>query len=140
MNHGDERNSLVPHLPLYDHLGKITISSPIFGRGIARTSETVGRRGPRTREKPYACTLCEYKANTSCRVTKHMLTHTGVKPFACLECDYKAAQKASLIVHMRTHSNEKPFGCDYCPYRSAASGSVTRHMKRCRERPSTSEQ
>ena len=33
MNLGDERNSLVPHLPLWDHLGEITTLRPIFGRG-----------------------------------------------------------------------------------------------------------
>ena len=36
MNQGDERNSLVPHLPLLDHLGEITFLRPIFGRGVAQ--------------------------------------------------------------------------------------------------------
>ena len=36
MNQGDDRNSLMPHLPLYDHLGEMTILGPIFGRGVAR--------------------------------------------------------------------------------------------------------
>ena len=31
MNQGDERNSLVPHLPLYDHLGKLLFYAQFLG-------------------------------------------------------------------------------------------------------------
>ena len=51
MNQGDDRNNLVPGLPLYDHLGPggIDYFTPNFW--VGRSSETVGRRGPRTSPK-----------------------------------------------------------------------------------------
>ena len=106
----------------------------------ATKQNLVRHRLTHTGKKPFACTLCDFKASSSSSVTKHMLTHTGDKPFACSECDYRTVRKVYLTVHMRTHTNEKPFGCDYCSFRSASSGGRSQHMKRCRERPSTSEE
>ena len=51
-----------------------------------------------TGEKPYVCTsaLCNYKANKSCTLAQHMLTHTGAKPLPAqsLTTEVRTAQKA----------------------------------------------
>ena len=51
--------------------------------------------------------LCNYKANKSCKLAQHMLTHTGAKPLPAqsVTTEVRTAQKAHLTVHMRTHSN-----------------------------------
>ena len=63
-----------------------------------------------TGEKPFACTVCEYRAAFKSSLTNHMRTHTGEKPFACTKCEYRAAQKCLLTrshkAHAQTHRRE----------------------------------
>ena len=82
-----------------------------------------------TGQKPFACTLCDYRAAVKSHLTAHMRTHTGQKPFACTMCDYRAADKSTLTTHMRTHTGQKPFACTLCDYRAAVKSHLTRHMK-----------
>ena len=58
-----------------------------------------------------------------------MRTHTGEKPYACTVCEYRAAQQSSLAYHMRTHTGEKPYACDKCTFRTVHKGALTRHMR-----------
>ena len=89
----------------------------------AQVVEDVSLRRPkRTRrrmDKPFACTLCGYRAAQKSFLTRHMRTHTGQKPFACTLCDYRAAVKSHLTRHMKSHTGQKPFACTLCNYRAA---------------------
>jgi len=58
-----------------------------------------------------------------------MRTHTGEKPYACSICSYRAAEKGSLTTHMRTHTGEKPYACSICSYRAARKSNLTTHMR-----------
>ena len=49
VNLDDERNSLEPHLTLYDQLGDIPILGAIVGRGVARSQ--FGAEVPNLRQK-----------------------------------------------------------------------------------------
>ena len=41
----------MPHLPLYDHLGEMTILRRIFGRGVAQRRSRLGAEVPEFRQK-----------------------------------------------------------------------------------------
>ena len=53
------------------------------------------------------------KARNGCAVG------TGEKPFACSMCSYRASRVSDLRVHERTHTGEKPFACTMCSYRAS---------------------
>ena len=74
-----------------------------------------------TGDKPFACTVCEYRAAEKGRLTKHMRTHTGDKPFACTVCDYRAARKFTLTTHMKRKHKTTPTAIN------------TRKIRRCAE-------
>lgn len=59
------------------------------------------RKGIRT--KP--CPFCSHVARDSHSLKTHILTHTKEKPFACGFCDYRATQRAHIQKHMATHVN-----------------------------------
>jgi hypothetical protein len=83
-----------------------------------------------TGEKPFSCTLCEYRTAQKSDLTSHMKTHTGEKPYSCTLCKYRTGHKSHLTDHMRTHSGEKPFPCTLCEYRTATKSDLTDHMRR----------
>jgi uncharacterized Zn-finger protein len=60
-----------------------------------------------TGEKPFACSVCNYRASRASSLWRHERTHTGEKPFACSMCSYRASQAAHLRRHERTHTGEK---------------------------------
>ena len=80
-----------------------------------------------TGEKPYSCSLCDYKSNQSSNLTSHKQTHTAEKPYSCSLCDYKSKTSSTLACHKRTHTGEKPYSCSLCDYKSSHSKSLTIH-------------
>ena len=86
-----------------------------------------------TGEKPYSCTICEFKARIASQVTLHMRVHTGVKPFSCIQCTFNSDRQTHLTVHIRTHTGERPFQCEHCSYRASEKSNLTRHLKTCKK-------
>ena len=48
-----------------------------------------------TNHKPFACTKCEKKFNTSYNLKTHERIHTGEKPFGCSNCDKKVRNNSA---------------------------------------------
>ena len=46
---------------------------------------------------------------------EHYRTHTREKPFACEICNVIFTQKGTLVLHQATHSEIKAFKCSICP-------------------------
>ena len=42
--------------------------------------------------------------------------HSGDKPYACSLCQYRCVDKSKLVRHERVHSGEKPYACSLCEY------------------------
>ena len=46
------------------------------------------------------CSQCQYTTDRPSHMRQHLLTHTREKPFACNFCDYKAAQAGNVRRHI----------------------------------------
>ncbi len=68
-------------------------------------------------------------------MTVHERTHTGEKPFACTVCDYRAREVANLKVHMRLHTGEKPFKCQFCDFPARVRSMIDSHQRSCPSNP-----
>ena len=82
-----------------------------------------------TGEKPFACSMCSYRASRKSHLRVHERTHTGEKPFACSVCSYRCNGAGSLRRHERTHTGEKPFACSLCSFRSKQASHLRAHER-----------
>ena len=82
-----------------------------------------------SKERPYPCTVCPYRAVQKSHLEVHMKIHAKKKPFACHLCTYRATQKYHLEVHIRNHTGEKPFGCNLCEYKTARKSDLKIHVQ-----------
>ena len=62
-------------------------------------------------EKPFACSVCEYRCSSKSDLVVHERVHSGEKPFACSVCEYRCSSKSHLVRHERVHVGEKSFTC-----------------------------
>ena len=62
-------------------------------------------------------------------MAQHMRTHTREAPFKCEHCDYRAIQRSHLTQHSRTHSGERPYECERCDYRTISMSNLKRHER-----------
>ena len=67
--------------------------------------------------KKYACNDCGARFVESSKLSRHLLTHTGVRDYQCPHCSYAAADNYKLKRHMRSHTGEKPYQCHICKTR-----------------------
>ncbi|CAL4119799.1 unnamed protein product [Meganyctiphanes norvegica] len=81
-----------------------------------------------SRDKPFACPHCDYRARISQTLQQHIRTHSEYRPFACLLCPYRAKLSKTLEQHMRSHMDIRPFACPHCEYRAKLSQSLTKHI------------
>ena len=80
-------------------------------------------------DKPYSCSLCDYKSYRSSTLARHKRKHTGEKPYCCNFCDYKSSHSSTLVTHKRTHTGEKPYSCSLCYYKSSRSSDLASHKR-----------
>ncbi|KAH3897436.1 hypothetical protein DPMN_021624 [Dreissena polymorpha] len=52
----------------------------------------------------HICQYCSKPMSSNAALERHIRIHTGEKPFACTVCDHKANTKGNLKIHMLVHS------------------------------------
>lgn len=58
-------------------------------------------------ERPFKCTLCNYKSRSRNHLIGHIRNHTVDKPFHCSECGRAFAMKSTLDQHVAAHSENR---------------------------------
>ena len=111
------------------HTGEKPYSCSLCDYKANRLSNLATHKRTHTGEIPYSCSLCDYKSNRSSDLATHERTHTGEKPYFCSLCDYKSNQSSTLARHKRTHTGEKPYSCNLCDYKSNQSSTLARHKR-----------
>ncbi|XP_069363587.1 uncharacterized protein [Maniola hyperantus] len=102
----------------------------ILNRNLAIRTEEISSTGKNeVDDKPFKCTLCQYKSKYKSALVKHVKMHTGDKPFACDLCEYKCSANSVFVNHLRIHTGEKPFSCKICEYKFARKNDLLRHIK-----------
>ncbi|XP_050686862.1 longitudinals lacking protein, isoforms H/M/V-like isoform X2 [Eriocheir sinensis] len=85
---------------------------------------------PLTRDREgFHCFECEKVFPSKWKLKRHGRIHTGEKPFACSLCPYRASQKPVLQTHMRRHTGEK-FYCPCCPFYCSQRITMRKHMSK----------
>ena len=56
----------------------------------------------------YACPICCKIFRKATLVRRHMFIHTGEKPFSCTICNYKTNQRGNLQLHLKKKHSEDP--------------------------------
>ncbi|KAL3882453.1 hypothetical protein ACJMK2_028791 [Sinanodonta woodiana] len=77
-----------------DECGLMTVS-----RRDLRQHKKFHKRGP---ELKLFCEHCSFVTDCESRLRRHMFIHTKEKPFQCGLCEYKATQKEHVLRHMRS--------------------------------------
>ena len=81
------------------------------------------------KNKPFACTVCEFTSGDKKHLDQHMRIHTGEKPYQCQFCPSRFARKDNLKLHVRTHTGEKPYECEDCGQRFTCRTSLLLHRR-----------
>lgn len=58
--------------------------------------------------RPYRCGLCQRAFRWPAGLRNHYLSHTRQRPFGCLHCPYRAKQKFQVVKHLRRHHPGAP--------------------------------
>ncbi|KAK0065378.1 zinc finger protein 239 [Biomphalaria pfeifferi] len=82
-----------------------------------------------TGEKPFQCQICLKAFSELSNVRKHQKVHTGEKPFECQICLKLFSTSSQLKTHRRVHTGEKPFQCQICLKSFSESSSLRKHQK-----------
>jgi len=90
----------------------------------------------KTRERSFACDVCDRKFTKSYNLKNHLRVHTGERPFTCSVCDKRFINGSNLKTHLRVHSGERPYRCSVCNKTFSESTHLKTHMRtHTHERP-----
>ena len=84
--------------------------------------------------KPFACKMCDFQTVTQKHLKNHIKTHTEEKPFACKKCSFRAVRQVHLRNHMLIHNQEKPFACKQCNFQAQRQVHLQNHMRACHQK------
>ena len=80
--------------------------------------------------REFQCMKCDYNTSDLRNYNKHERCHTRERPFACDICEYRASRKCAVDVHRRIHfERERKFKCGYCEYKAYWKHNLSRHVK-----------
>ena len=87
-------------------------------------------------KKKHKCELCEYKANYSSILQRHIKqVHDKIKDFHCDKCDKSFSVKSTLQRHIKiVHDKIKDFHCDKCDYSCYSNCDLQKHIKQVHDK------
>ncbi|KAH9369565.1 hypothetical protein HPB48_019647 [Haemaphysalis longicornis] len=106
----------------FEHDNVRTRSRSQHGREVHQNSHS--------KERPYACRVCEKRFNAASTLYAHMKIHTGERPYTCNICNRSFTFNNTLVRHIRTHTGEKPYKCELCPLRFSTASNLSSHRKK----------
>ncbi|KAK7791025.1 hypothetical protein R5R35_003013 [Gryllus longicercus] len=75
------------------------------------------------------CGKCGAVFNTSQKLARHVLLHSGERPYKCDVCGKAFARTDILTRHQRLHTGQRPYRCDLCGMAFNQAGNLTRHRR-----------
>lgn len=87
------------------------------------------RKGPKSKRKVHACSLCAYKTTKNMLLQRHLSVHDTDKPFKCEHCERSFRDPIQLANHTNIHMGTKPFKCTECELGFTTRGEMIRHTK-----------
>jgi uncharacterized Zn-finger protein len=67
---------------------------------------------------------------TATELQRHVVSHSNERPYACTVCDYRAKTKFAINDHMTWHSKDRKIMCEICGASFLHKKSLTSHRKR----------
>ena len=72
-------------------------------------------RPKKEKPKPFRCEICNKLFPWASLLKRHVRVRTGEKPYRCSLCEFRSSEMSKLTKHRRScHSGEKPYQCERC--------------------------